>query len=1049
MKEVYAITPHGEFSPERLPFALKSVWKKLLPYSIGGIFWCDSLKEAEITQLVQLGMDVKRQNAFIDKGLVFYNGFLKVPSLFIRKKYKFPGTGIGVIVGMTHVENKESLIHFINYLQEGIKLFNGELFAGGRHKKGYFLLGFIPSGNIYLLQEAFHSMKVALEVYGLGTKAILYLSRFIPLMYEGKVIRLFDRYSVDFLLPLWELDDLEIVTEKRLFKKYPSIRTGLLFKPQTIKLLDRDFHIIDGVTRRIDISKRIVNRKDELYKLQELTNNAIKKQDFTLIGITGPFGIGKTSLVLELLRRIINRERKINTYFIDFEKGTKAPLYGIKKIFEALSPPSDFNVPSGDPLYINARLGYIIMKELVTKGRIESEIPGSASLTLIKIGLGKYFEYMQTPSIIVLDDIEFMDEVSRSLLYEILNKISQFSIPVAIILIARKDNFFNGIDGMKEIIRLGPMEFTEPSIVHILLNNQVENALAKYIYQIANGHPFYIEQFTKYLKEEGIIERKDGVYHPVTPLPQKIDMKEVIKKRLKSLGEDISYILDIVTIQDTPLPLSFYSAILEKEESFFVSPGHRINDNAFVLQLVDDLNEIFYISQFAFFKKMRLDNILASTKRNLHKKIVEIIEEKFRDNLQIFYSTLVYHSRMAGLKEKELKYLKELYSQARRLNILTDCINYLERLMEIDPRHKHRYMRDLVEVYSERGEWDKATSILDHLIETTDNPALLALAYREKAHIATFKGNFQDAHKLIDMSMAVALKSRNFADVAGAYLTKGTIYWAEGKLKKALENYKKTLETVLMHNIKGRNCIVYGNIGLIMYELGNLDEAARWYFEALEHCKKEKDHGTLANLYGNIGGLYERTKNLKEAEKYVLYSLDISRQKGFLQYEARGHLQLAYIYMQEGKLNKAKKEAGIALSLFGEIGDVLGIYKTLLALGRIARKAGNTPQAIAYFVQAVDKAESLNNPSLKVDAYLELSKMHKGDKGIKYLGIAYHEAASSGLFDKLVHVAIELARKFKIQGKKQEAMRILQDAMARVQDPQKALLSEEIERLRR
>ncbi len=415
----------------------------------------------------------------------------------------------------------------------------------------------------------------------------------------------------------------------------------------------------------------------------------------------------------------------------------------------------------------------------------------------------------------------------------------------------------------------------------------------------------------------------------------------------------------------------------------------------------------------------------------------------------MFYPILLHHSKMANLREKELKYLKELYREAREMSVLPECIKYLKRLIEIDPENKNLYLKELADTYSDSGNWSKALGILDSLIETTNDTKVLAFAYREKAHIETFRGNFDEAHKLIDMSMGVALKSRQFADVAGAYLTKGTIYWAQGNPQKAEENYKKALEVILSHNIKGRNCIIYGNIGFIKYELGKMDEAAKWYFEALPHCREENDHGTLANLYGNIAGLYEEKKNFEEAKKYILYSLDIARQKGFLQYEARGHLQLADIYMQEKELSRAKEEASIALSIFREIGDVLGIFKTLLALGKIAYKTEDISQAIAHFVHALNEVDKLNNPSLKIDAYMELARVHHGDKTIKYLGLAYKEASVHHLSDKLAKVAIELARQFKKQGKLKEAIRTLNDALVRVDEKQKSVLKEEIERLRR
>ncbi len=1051
MKHIFAINI-GEKSNsvlEALPLALKTVWKRLLPYSVSGVFWSTELTEKEISQLEKLGFRVTKPNAIITDNFVFYREpFEELNLPAIKEVKKFERCGVGIVIGIEHGAEENTVMEFVNYLKRGISLFNGHLFGGGTFKSGYYITGFVPSGNIYLLQESLHAMKIALEVYGLTTKAIFYLSRFNSIEYEGKEIYMFERTFVDFIDSLKKIKGFEILTEKTLLAKYPSMRTGIILKPTIFPLLNRKFQLVEGVYKSIDVTKRIVDRNDELSKLLTITKEALLSKKMVYMGLTGPYGIGKTSLAIEILRNEFFIEHKVNTHYIDFERGFKGPLYGIKKIFEALSPPPDFGVPPEDPLHINARLAYIMLKELTEREKLEEDIPPESKMKLIKLGFDRFIEYLNIPTIMVLDDIEFMDDTSREVLYDILRSAKGQSNPLIILLISRKKELIQDFDNI-HIIELGPISRTKPGIPEMVLNAEVEKKVSDYIYKITSGHPFYMEQLTKYLKEEKIIGEKEGVYIFLAKPPSKIQTTDIIKRRMQSLSEEVSYILNIATLQDATLPLSFYSAILDKEEGVSISPKETINSNELMVRLVDRLNEIFYISRYAVFRKIRLEEILKSTKKNLHEKIVEVIESKFKDDLDMSYPVLVHHAKEAGLKEKEIYYLKKLYKEASNFSILPDCVKYLKRLLEIDKDNRITYLKELASVYGERGEWGKAQDILNTLIQTSDNPKILAFAYREKSYIETFQGNFKEAHKLIDMSMGVSLKSRNFEDVAGAYLTKGTIYWAEGKIKKAEENYRKALEVVMSHNIKGRNCTIYADIGFILFETGKVDDAIKWYFDAMQTCKDEKDYGSLANLYGNIAAVYQKKKNFEEAKKYVLYSMDIARQKGYLQNEARSHLQLASINMGLNDLKKAQDEANRALEIFKEIGDVLGVFKTLLELGRIASKSGEISHAIAHFVHALDTAGRLNNPNLKIDAYIELASVHEGEKAIKYLGLAYKEAVSSDSMERFTHIAIKLARKFKEAGKSNEALRVLKDALVRAHESQKRILLEEIERLRR
>ncbi len=1050
MNDVYLISYKKEniISPDRLPFAIKNVWKRVLPYSVSGMFWTKDLSQKEIDQLKKLGFTIKKSEAdLIDDFILYRQIFKKLDFSLIPPVKELTSTGIGIVMEIKNAKNEKVFLKFVEYLKKGISLFNGHVFGGGTLKEGYFLAGFVPHGNVYLLQQIIHIMKMALEVYNLRTKTIIHLARYREIEYGGKEVLMFDRSFVDYVSVLDNLHDFQIAVQQHLLSLYPAIKTGIMIKPNAISLLGQKFKFIEGVFRTLDVTEAFIDRKQELKTIFDTLRDSFMGKRRTLI-INGPYGIGKTTLILQALKSEFLIEKKARTYYIGFERGYERPLYGQKRLFEVLSPPEDLGVPPQDPMYVNVRLAHAVIRQVINSEETqEEEIPPPNRLRLIKLALFKYFEYISHPTVIVLDDIEFMDEISRQIVFELINSDTGRDRPVTFVLASRKRVFSNLLKNAN-IVELGPLPYIEKDISEKVLKAPTPDEIKKYVYEIGEGHPFLMEQLVKFLLDEGYIVEKDGSYVFEKKPPATIKAQEVIKKRMEHLSESVSYILDVATVSGATLPISFYTSILEKEKGIVVSPV--AGKDSVLIELINRLDEIFYISRYAVFRKMRLHEMLASTKKQLHSKIVEVIEENFKDELESFYPILLYHSSRAELKDKELYYLRKLYEEARRFYILPDLIKYLKRLSTLDPDNRIAYLKELAEAYEYRGEWEKADDLLNELLSYDKSPEIAAFVYREKCFIETYKGNFQKAHSLIDMSMEYAEKSRNVEDLAGAILTKGTVYWAEGNLEKASEFYEKALRVVEEHDIRNRRCVIYANLGFIYFVRKDLKAARDWSFKAIKPCKEEQNFAALSNVYGNIAGLYLKEGNFEEAKKYALYAMDITRQKGFFHNEARAHLQLAEILSTtRDEIDRAMKEGEKALAIFREVGDRLGIFKALLTLGRIAIKRDEPDQAVAHFVHALDEAGKLDNPSLKVEVYLELGRLHKEEKGIQYLALAYRESQKTSS-DMFVKVALELSRKFKKRGRYQEAMRIIKDALYRVNDEdKKQLLKEEEERLKR
>lgn len=116
-----------------------------------------------------------------------------------------------------------------------------------------------------------------------------------------------------------------------------------------------------------------------------------------------------------------------------------------------------------------------------------------------------------------------------------------------------------------------------------------------------------------------------------------------------------------------------------------------------------------------------------------------------------------------------------------------------------------------------------------------------------------------------------------------------TVYNSQGKNKEAI----KLLQEVAI--IDPKNSRTYYNLALLYYEEKNSLEAQKCFAKSMQLGNKQPE------LFYNYGLLLQQMDNKNDAEKTYLKGLSIHPNAGNLNYA------LAYFYLQQGSLEKAKK----------------------------------------------------------------------------------------------------------------------------------------------
>ena len=195
----------------------------------------------------------------------------------------------------------------------------------------------------------------------------------------------------------------------------------------------------------------------------------------------------------------------------------------------------------------------------------------------------------------------------------------------------------------------------------------------------------------------------------------------------------------------------------------------------------------------------------------------------------------------------------------------------------------------------------------------------------------------------------------------------GGVYSSEGKLKKALDFYKKSLIVRRSFRNKEGMAINLNNIGLTYLNLRNYKKALVYLERSLNMRKEIGYIQGIALCLNNIGIVNWRQKRYKEGTNFFKESLKIQRRLGDKSGIATSLNNLGVVYRVYGRYKDAIRCHKESLYIRKEIGDRFGMTINLNQMGWIYLKRGElrhsllTNEAEGKICREIDNEPRLMN----------------------------------------------------------------------------------------
>jgi putative nucleotidyltransferase with HDIG domain len=266
---------------------------------------------------------------------------------------------------------------------------------------------------------------------------------------------------------------------------------------------------------------------------------------------------------------------------------------------------------------------------------------------------------------------------------------------------------------------------------------------------------------------------------------------------------------------------------------------------------------------------------------------------------------------------------------------------------------------------------------------------VLAEALRRLAVVHHHDGKWTLARRLVERSLAVACAAADEVLAAEALNTLGGMKLEANALADARQHFLLALE--LGRKSRELRARVEQNLGILANIQGDFDEALTRYGRSLGAYRASYDEHGCAIAYHNLGMVSAERRRYDDAEQYYKDSYDIAARLGDTHLQQLCLLNHAEVLIARGSYERAKQNAGAALSLAPPGGGVTS--QAYRIIGMADRESGRRALALSRLQSSVDIAETagstLNEAAGRRELALLYQKMGRNREALTLLNEAH------------------------------------------------------------
>jgi len=770
---------------------------------------------------------------------------------------------------------------------------------------------------------------------------------------------------------------------------YDSAKEALEFEalpPQRVKGRTEPVEVFHAV----EVKKSVVRSKTELIgrqeektliaaALQELSRGAPHQ---TLI-LQGEAGIGKSRLFEDLIRQAETLDVKMFVGNGDaIEK--VSPYHAWRPIFnqifdidESFAQGEFTDAPQAsiedsvlaklteiDPDLVRyAPLVDVVLPISITDNELTSAMSGEIRGGNVRELLTRLlaFEASQSPMLIVMEDLHWLDSASWALLVDVQQKVR----PLFLALNTRPltdpvpAQFKQILDTPgTRLLRLEAMKLddVEALVCQRLGVKAVPPMLSRLIREKSEGHPFFAEELAYALRDSGIlmIDNQECRVHSrflnFEDLTLPDTLQAAITNRIDSLDPSQQLTLKVASVIGRIFAFRVLQAIHPIEADKSSLPDYMETLTRLSLTLVESEGpDLAYIFKHVVTQEVAYNLMLFSQRRLLHQAVAEWIEKNYEKNLEAYYGLLAHHWSQAADPSEVLQDRRALHKS----------VEYLEKAGE--QAIQNYANQEAVQFFSQALELDKkitgpevGTFARERQLRKARWHSRLALAYYGLGSLPDCDTHVHEALELLENSMprstlqiGLGLLPQIIRQVFHRMFPSQFI----GAVTD-LQKRESAIEVARLYELLGR-IYFYSNETLpIMYTVVRF----------LNEAEKAGPSPELASAYSSMSVLAGFAQLHTLAETYVDRALAVAREVNLSSNLITVYVVTSAYLLTVGKWDDVRKRVEEAKAICEQLGDYRQWGDATAMLGESAFIAGETSYAMNIQRILLEDARRRRNP---------------------------------------------------------------------------------------
>ncbi|WP_273445412.1 sensor histidine kinase [Neolewinella agarilytica] len=273
----------------------------------------------------------------------------------------------------------------------------------------------------------------------------------------------------------------------------------------------------------------------------------------------------------------------------------------------------------------------------------------------------------------------------------------------------------------------------------------------------------------------------------------------------------------------------------------------------------------------------------------------------------------------------------------------------------------------LANLMIDRGDAEAAAATYQQAAEKmrASNKANYLLALSGYAYSMHILGKLAEATEAYGEVSLLATELKRPLRIANVKMSFGGLYQMSGQNDQSKLNHEQALAIYRDVGLWGGVGEAYARLSNLAVAAGDGAEALRLDLLALEAFEKVDDLAKTSERNSSIAYYYIETGELEKARSHLAIASRLAVESGNLSTVAMCHLNSSLFHARAGRIDSARLEGDLAISVFEEADDQDGVAFGHYHLYDVEKEAGNFAAALEHFEKDRQIMDAMNSENAR------------------------------------------------------------------------------------